>query len=108
VTTCGKLIWQKKKIEQDQRAREKERISAGREYDSMYFDNQVQEDGSKLWVFNEKESINSQYLEKLKAMVEKEEEEQKRIQEELEKEEQRRIEEGGEPSQQDQESCSIS
>lgn len=40
---CGKLIWQKKKIEQDQRIREKAREHDGLEYKGIYFEHKKQD-----------------------------------------------------------------
>jgi len=64
----------KKKIEQDQRVREKAREQAGLEYKGVYFEHKQQDDGTMLWVFNEQESINPQFLEILKNKVQEEEE----------------------------------
>jgi len=74
----------KKKIEQDQRVREKQREKAALEYKGVYFEHKLQSDGSMLWVFNEKETINPEFLEKLKSVVQKQEEET-RLREEEEK-----------------------
>jgi hypothetical protein len=71
----------KKKIEQDQRIREKAREHAGLEYKGVYFEHKEQEDGSMLWVFNQKETINPEFLQTLKEQVKVEEEELK-VQEE--------------------------
>jgi len=64
----------KKKIEHDQRVRERAREQAGLEYKGVYFEHKQQDDGTMLWVFNEKETINSEFLEKLKKKVFEEEE----------------------------------
>jgi len=78
----------KKAIEQAQRVKEKKREAAGLEYEGVYFVHKEQSDGAKLWVFNEKEEINREFLIKLAEKVKqeelkkKEEEEAKRKEEE--------------------------
>jgi hypothetical protein len=53
----------KKAIEQDQRQREKQRHDEGKEYEGVYFVCKTQEDGTKQWVYNEKETLNRAFLE---------------------------------------------
>lgn len=96
----------KKKIEKEQREREKIRKAEGREYEGFYFENKPLEDGTPLWVFNNKESLNPQYLEKLREMVKEEEKKQREL---LEEAERIRLENGGDPvDPNNQESCVIS
>lgn len=72
----------KKKIEQDQRIREKAREHDGLEYKGIYFEHKKQDDGSMLWVFNQKETINPEFLESLKEQVKVQEEEARKYAEE--------------------------
>jgi len=72
----------KKKIEQEQRVRERTREAAGLEYKGIYFQHEKQDDGEMLWVFNNKYCINPEYLEKLRQAVVTERNEAKRLQEE--------------------------
>jgi hypothetical protein len=64
------LIWiiciyiqAKKQIEKDQREREKKRHEEGKEYEGVYFTSKPQEDGTNHWVYNEKETLNREFLE---------------------------------------------
>jgi len=73
----------KKKIEQAQRLREKERERLGQEYKGVYFEHKEQEDATKLWVFNEKETLCNAFLSKLAAQAKLEDEEIARMEEEI-------------------------
>jgi len=66
----------KKKIEQDQRVREKKRIAEGIEYEGVYFTKKDQEDGSAVWVYNEKETLSPEFLKKLEEKVAEEKREE--------------------------------
>lgn len=64
----------KKEIEQAQRVREKAREAEGAEYKGVYFEREKQEDGTMLWVYNQKYTINPEFLGKLKEVVAEQEE----------------------------------
>jgi len=82
----------RKKIEQEQRVRERAREAAALEYKGVYFEHKKQEDGTMLWVYNEKDSISPEFLKKLALKVIDEEkmlqalEEERKLKEAKEKE----------------------
>jgi len=91
----------KKKIEQEQRVRERAREAAALEYKGVYFEHKKQEDGTMLWVYNDHDSISPEFLKKLALKVIEEEklalalEEERKLKEAREKEAQNSTDNGG-------------